>query len=286
MRLIGGRTHNTLCGNRTLTAPCQEWVGFGSLRWMGRTTGNGYWFPLALLGFGLLALLGWDSVRTTEDFGWFAYAPASAEPEIQQTLTGVGFSAYNTAAPLLVTTPAQDLAWTVLITVCLVGTAAWYARRDGRSVRGHVAVAVGGSAAIWICHVIAGIADATAGLGELVPSVGLPLLVLGVLAGAYFWLGPRRRAAAVVSVVCLGAGIAVVLGAWSPGLLDPVLIACGLLALAWYERSRLVVVVAFLVLAALLVVPDGTLRILVPAVIALAAAIVALVRRGGTVSPA
>ncbi len=245
-----------------------------------RTAGRyGYWFPLALLGFGLLALLGWDSMRTVEDFGWFAYAPLPPEPQIQQTITGLGISAsYNTATPLLAI-PAQDWTWTVLITVVLVGTIAWYGRRVGGSVRTYVALAAGASAAIWLLHLIAGLADATAGLGEVVPSVGLPLLGLGVLAGAYFRLGSRRRVVAVVSIASLGAGVAVVLGAWAPGLLDPLLIAVGLLVLAWYERSRLVVVVACLVLTVLIVFPDGTLRTLVPAMVVLAAAIVALVRR-------
>jgi len=250
-----------------------------------RTTGrHAYWFPLTLLGFGLLALLGWDSVRTTEDFGWFAYAPEPSYDNVQQ-LTGVAGS-HNSAVPLLATHPDLSWRWLVLITMCLVGTIAWYARQAGGSVRGHVAPAVGATAAIWLFHLVAGLADATAGFGELVPSAGLPLLVLGVLAGAYHRLGTRRRAAAVISVVCLGGGVAVVLGAWAPGLLDPVLIACGLLALAWYERSRLVAVVSFVVLAALVLVPDGTLRTLVPAVVLLVAAIAALVRRGAPAAPA
>lgn len=239
----------------------------------GRATGDGryeYWFPLVLLGFGLLALLGWDGVRTTEDFGWFAYAPASPDVEFYQELTGMEIS--DATVPLGVGSSRRE--WAVLITAILVGTVAWYAvraRRAGRSVLGYVAVAVGGSAAIWLCHVIAG----TEGLGE----VGLPLLALGALAGAYFRLGTGRRTAAVISVVCLGAGAAVVLGAWLPDLVEPVLVAGGLLGLAWFERSRLVAVVACLVPAALLVFPDGVLRVLVSAVIVLAAAIVALVRR-------
>jgi hypothetical protein len=253
----------------------------------GRTPRDGgYWFPLALLGFGLLTLLGWDSVTTVEDVGWFAYAPAMSEFQNADALVGVEVSVAdnNTTVPLLVTTQAQDMAWTVLITACLVGTVAWYAvraRRAGHPVRRHLVVAVGAGAAVWGCHAVAGIADATAGFGDLVPSVGLPLVVLGVLAGTYHRLGARRRTAAVASVVCLGAGVAVVLGAWSPGLLNPVLIACGLLALGWLERSRLVAVVACLVLTALVVVPDGPLRVLVPAVVVLVAAMAALVRRGG-----
>lgn len=231
----------------------------------------GYWFPLVLLGFGLLALLGWDSVRPAGDFGWFAYTPASADSVIAVD------GGVNTAVPLLVSTPVRDWAWLVLVTVWLVGTVAWYAvraRRAGRRVRGHVAVAVGASAAVWGGHVVAGI-------GDLVPSVGLPLILLGVLAGVYHRLDQRRRTAAVIGAVCLGTGVAVVLDAWSPGLLAPVLIACGLLALARFERSRLVAMVAVVVLVGLVVLPDGTLRMLVPAVVVLVAALSALVRRAG-----
>lgn len=243
----------------------------------GRTVGRyGYWFPLVLLGFGLLALLGWDGVRPVEDVGWFAY---TAEPpyQISQHFHAVSAFYDSSAMPPFVAT-VQSWTWPVLITVVVVGTIAWYGWRAGGSVRGHVAVAVGAGAVIWLVHLVAWVADATAGLGEVVPSVGLPLIGLGVLAGAYFRFG-RRRLVAVIGAVCLGAGVAVVLGAWAPELLDPVLVAAGLLVLAWYERSRLVAVVACLVLTALLVFPDGTLRMLVPAVVVLAAAIVALARR-------
>jgi hypothetical protein len=261
---------------------------------MGERTAEGrygYWFPLALLGFGLLLLLGWESVRTPGDFGWFAYGPASSETE-SVTTTAVAVTpapgGINTAVPLLAYSPVWNWTWTVLITATLVGTVAWYAvraRRAGRSVRRHLVVAAGGVVAVWACHFVAGIADASADPGELIPSVGLPLVVLGVLAGAWAYLrpGPSHRTAATISGCCLLAGVAVLLGAWSPGLLDPVLLACGLLALARFERSRLVAVVACLVLVARLVFPDSTL---VPAVVVFAAAIVALVRRNSTAAPA
>lgn len=250
----------------------------------------GYWFPLALLGFGLLLLLGWESVRTPADFGWFAYGPASSETGFVTT-TAVAVTpapgGVNTAAPLLAYSLVWDWTWTVLITVTLAGTVVWYAvhaRRAGRSVRRHLVVAAGGGVAVWACHFVAGIADVSADPGELIASVGLPLVALGVLAGVWVHLrpGPTHRTAATISVCCLVAGVAVLLGAWSPGLIDPVSLACGLLALAWYERSRLVVVVACLVLAARLALPDGTLSTLVPAVVVFAAVIVALVRRNST----
>jgi len=116
--------------------------------------------------------------------------------------------------------------------------------------------------------------------------VALPLAGLGVLAGAYFWFGPRRRAAAVVSAVCLTTGVSALVGALAYGLVDQLLITCGLLVLAWYERSRLVAVLSVVLLAALLLFPFGILSTLVPAVIVLATAVVALVRRSGRPAPA
>jgi hypothetical protein len=137
-------------------------------------------------------------------------------------------------------------------------------------------------------YVVVGMADTTTDPVKLVTSVGLPLIGLGVLATAwaYFRLGPWRRAAALISAACLVVGVGTVLGAWSPGLLDPVIIAGGLLILSWYERSRLLAVVAVAVLVAMMVFPVGMLSTLIPAVMILAAAIVALVRQSGAPEPA
>lgn len=243
-----------------------------------------------LLGFGLLGLLGWDSVAARED--WFAYAPLSSEPGY--VVEGHAQLTVYYDAPLssgLAGSPLRDWPWAVLITATLVGAVAWYAwraRRAGGSVRAHVALAVGGGIAVPACYVVAGAADAIGDTAGLVPSVGLPLLGLGALTGAwaYFLRGPWRRTAATISVVALVASVGTVLGAWSPGLLDPLLIASGLLVLARYERSRLLAVVAGTVLVALVVFPDGTASMLIPAVIVLATAIVALVRRNGASAPA
>lgn len=244
----------------------------------------GYWFPLALLGFGLLGLLGWDSVRPPEDIGWFAYAPLSSETGDAVEGEAQLSAYYNTALPPGLVGPLRDWPWTVLITVTLVGAVAWYAwdaRRAGRSVRMHVALAVGGAIAVPACYVIAAVAEDITDPVGLIPSVGLPLLVLGGLAGAWAYRlrGAWRATVAAVSVMSLVAGVGTVVGAWSPGLLDAVLITTGVGVLAWYERSRLLVVVACAVLAALVLSPEGTLSMLVPAVIVLAAAIAALARR-------
>jgi hypothetical protein len=241
----------------------------------------GYWFPLAFLGFGLLGLLGWQSVTAARDMDWFAYAP-------QDTAGAIDLHAYQfvASAPAVAGSWRQDRPWAVLVTTALVVAVAWYAwwtRRAGGSVRAHVALAVCGGIAVPACYVVAAAAGAIADPAAMVPSVGLPLVGLGLAAAgwAYFRLGRWRRTAAVTGVVCLTVGGGTVLGAWSPGLLTPVLLTGGLLALAWFERSRTLVVVAGAVLLALVLIPEGTLTTLVPAVVVLAAAIVALVRRSG-----
>lgn len=238
--------------------------------------GYGYWFPLVLLGFGLLAKLAWDVVRP--DLPSIAEAPGAAN-SVAILTPGAQYG------PLPFDTGASPRDWTwLLVTVVLVGTMMWYGVR-ARSVWRHLAVAAGAVVMVLACHVIAGIADAVSEKGELVRSVGLPLVVLGVLTGAYYRFESRRRAVAVVSVVCLAFGVSALLGAEAPGLFDPVVMMCGLLVLAWYEGSRVVAVLAVVVPMAFLAFPYGILSTLVPAVIVLAAAIAALVRRGGARHP-
>lgn len=103
--------------------------------------------------------------------------------------------------------------------------------------------------------------------------------MLGGLAGLWARFGPGRWVSVAISVPCLVFGVATVLGAWWPELFTPVVVAVGLLILAWVERSRFLAVVAGAVLVALVASPAGTWSTLIPAVIVLAAAVVALARR-------
>jgi hypothetical protein len=181
--------------------------------------------------------------------------------------------------------------WLVLVTATLIATVAWYgrrARRAGGSVRMHVALAVGGGITVPAGYIAIAVADANSDPADLVTSVGLPLIGLGVLAAAWahFRLGPGLRVAALIGVVCLVVGVSTVIGTWSPGMLDPVIIAGGLLALARFERSRLLAVVAVAVLVTMAVFPFGTLTMLIPAAMLLATAIVVLVRQSWAVQPA
>lgn len=233
-------------------------------------TGRGYWFPLVLLGFGLLAMLGWDSVP---DHGWFAYAPSPdgmGEYGVGNSVVLVRFEQDQY--------PPRDWPWPVLVTATFVATVAWYGWRAGDPVRRYVALALGGGVAILVGYVATGMADVAHDPAGFVSSVGLPLLALGAVAGAWARLrpGPGRRVAALISVSCLVVGVGTVLGTWAPGLYDPVVIAVGLFVLARLERSRLLAAVAAVVLVAMVVFPTGTLSTLLPAALTLAGAIVAL----------
>jgi hypothetical protein len=113
---------------------------------------------LVLLGFGLLGLLGWDSVRAGQEFGWFSYTPLPPEIGYVAQQNTLIVASYSAGTPFgLGRFPAQGEAWAVLVTATLVATAVWYgwrARRSG-SVRTYVAVAVAGGIAVPAGYVAA-----------------------------------------------------------------------------------------------------------------------------------
>src|SRR3954447_6055900 len=244
-----------------------------------------YWFPLVLLGFGLLGVLASDIVRPAQDIGWFAYSPLPAGSSYVDGDNVVTAVVRVGTPSSLGWQPVQDWRWVLLVTATLVATMAWYgwrSRRAGDPAGEYVALAVGGGIAVPVGYVFADMTAAAADPAGVVTPVGLPLVVLGGL--GVVWartrLGTRWRAVVLAAGVgCLVVGLATVLGAWLPGLYLPVVITGGLLALARFERSRLLALVAVAVLGALLAFPHGELGALIPAVIVPAAAIAALVRR-------
>lgn len=239
---------------------------------MGRR--HAYWFPLVLLGFGLLALLGWENAGPGQDFGWFAY-----EPLDEISLSNTVYVAYYQVTPY----PSRGAVWAWLVVVALVGTAAWYAwqaRRAGEPVRPYVTAGIAGAAAVGACYLSAAVAGSADNTG-VVTTVGLPLLGLAVVAGVWAYLrrGSAWRPPAMLGLGCVAVGLGVTLGDWAPGLVDPVLIAAGLLVLARLERSRLVAVAAGAALIAWIVVPTGVFTTLLPAALLLLAGVAALVTR-------
>jgi hypothetical protein len=207
------------------------------------------WFPLALLGFALLAMVGYSLGYGS----WFAWTPLD---EIHQQGLGtgeVGGTGYATTQAVMFASTAarhavswgpgihaESSAWLVVNIGVYLGTVVFYAvrsRRRGTPIRRRwlVALMLGGPVAILLL-------DLTA-----------------------FW---ELRLDGDVR--------------------GPLLAACGLLVLAWLERSRLLLVVAVLFALADVVLVTGMAGALLAAAILFAGAFVTLLRTprrlpGGTV---
>lgn len=253
----------------------------------------GYWFPLALLGFLLLGLLGLDSASGVAGFGWFAYAPRSGVHMVSGEQYPVG--PVTRYSDLVVFDPEpyprRDWMWMVVVVAAFVATVGWYGwrarRNEGASIGLFLRLAVGGGLAVAIGYLLAEWTARARNPVDLVVSVGLPLLLLGLVAGlwAYFRLGPGRSWTVVISGASLAVGAGTLLGWQAPGLVEPVLIAAGLLVLARYERSILLTIVAVASFVAMAAFPIGPLGTLIPAMLLLAGAIAALARRNHPAAP-
>jgi hypothetical protein len=251
---------------------------------------------LVLLGFLLLGLLGFDSVRSGRDFGWFAYQQPGQWYLSSDQYPGVivgGAGQYSDAALLtfgLWPYPSRGWRWAVLVLVTFVATVIWYgwrARRAGAaSTRSFVRLVLGGALAIVVANVFVAWAGSLPNPAELVTTVGLPVALLGVVAGLYWRLGSGRRWVAMISLFCVFAGACSVLGWLAPPLVDPAIITGGLLGLAWLERSALLAFVAVAAFAGMVIFPAGVLSMLVPAMLLLGGAIAVLVRTAASPGPA
>ncbi|GHF75916.1 hypothetical protein FHX82_002468 [Amycolatopsis bartoniae] len=227
------------------------------------------WFPLALLGFLLLAAALWEMRTPT---GWFAYAPAQGFHV--QFLYGIG-------EPVL--RPAEEpSSWRwgtprqLAVTVALLGTVVWYRRR----------VLLIGGAGLVVVVLSAALAAAARAFGGqvLATAVGVPLVLLGACAGAWVWFRPGYRPAVVAGVVCLALAAYALIAAFDPDLVDVVTAALGLGVLAVLARSVLLGLVAVLFALAGPVFGDGAPGLLGAGAVALAGALAVLGPGGRTMA--
>ncbi|WP_346056843.1 hypothetical protein [Amycolatopsis dongchuanensis] len=222
------------------------------------------WFPLALLGFLLLGAAAWD---LTEHSAWFAYAPIGDDPLVQ---TRYAYAPYQPEPVWEWGTP-----WQVVVALAFLGALGWFAARD-RLPPLRIALVLGaGTAVILLSTAVTALAKATDAQFPTT-ALGAPLAVLGAVAGVWagFRLGPGRRVATAACLVCLT--LAAYLFGASAEAVDPVTAALGLGVLAWYTRSKVPAVAAAAVLVTAIAFSSGTLGLLVPGALVLAAALAVL----------
>ncbi|MFJ8818744.1 hypothetical protein [Amycolatopsis thermoflava] len=220
------------------------------------------WFPLALLGFLLLAATAWD---LTEQSAWFAYSPIGDDPLVQ---TLYGYAPYHPEPVWEWGAP-----WQVVVALAFLGALGWFTvRRDVPPLRAAV-VLLAGAAVILLSAAVTALAKVT-DARFLATALGAPLAVLGLVAGVWAGLRPGRRLATGACLVCLTLA-AYPFGA-SVETVDPVTAALGLGVLAWYTRSKIPAVAAVAVLTTGIFFNGSTLGLLVPGALVLAAALAVL----------
>ncbi|TKG66695.1 hypothetical protein [Prauserella endophytica] len=241
-----------------------------------------YWFPLALLGFGLLGAI---TVRPAAGFGWFAYQPGNE----RRYLTSVSYAEpADVEAGFHVARWSTD-GWQVHVAIAglFLATVGWYAARARKAgtpwpTTRIVAVAAGGALAVegaylGLTHVPKVLTD-----GASAAALSLPLALLGLvsLAGAYFLRGTWRRVTGVLAVVLLGVAVGAVVLPSADEAAAVIVLSAALFLLAWLHRSVLLggVAALFLLTGGAGSAADPA-ALVVPAAVSLLGAMVALVLR-------
>lgn len=259
-----------------------------TLTGMGTRGRPGFWFPLALLGF---LALGSAAFAQGE---WWVDARRTSFPDdgypVATTLYGVEMSQsaerqlhvlspgamYGTTGWSSTSTPEY---WLFGMTLVLLASIAWYAHGSGR-VRAFVLATVCGVVTIVAFPCMMWIVEKTP---DLAPTIAGSLLAIGLCAAAwvYFQLGRGKSVLTVISMVTLAVGATGLLATWTSYRADQLLVASGLLVLAWWERSLLLAALT----AVLLVIGAVSLPTLIELVLVtgllFACSFVALARSGG-----
>ncbi|SFB38627.1 hypothetical protein SAMN05216266_109271 [Amycolatopsis marina] len=240
-----------------------------------------YWFPLALLGFFLLAL---TAPHAEHDFGWMAYGPVPDDLPFYGSVL-VSARSNGKIDAFHVGTAHYWQGWFLAVLVLYLATVAWYVlrlRSTGVTVswwRG-VAVGLGGSLVLWLGHEVLDVVDRpTPSSAFATTGVSLVLLGLCALAWSRFGGGKYRRTTAVLGVVLIGLVAAAGLVVLVPGSADIVVVSAALLALGRLERSGLLTAVSVLFLVAGLFLTPGSLATQTGAAVMFGGVIAALLRR-------
>jgi hypothetical protein len=247
---------------------------------MGSRGRYAFWFPLVLLGFLMLGGI----VLANRANAWSSLMPADAGYQATGQLRGLGMSRENERGLTLVTSvyiraPSSlpDEYWIAGVLVILLATLVWYAWGSGR---------VGEFVWTGICGLfgVVGFLMVTVVVEtqpELVVTVGGSLVALGLCAAAwvYFGLGPAKRAVTAVGVLALLLGTSALLLDQTSLRSDQLLVAVGLLTLAWLERSLPLAAVALVFLTAGWIFLPGVAGLALGSAVLLAGGIGALVLR-------
>ncbi|MDT7724659.1 MAG: hypothetical protein QOI21_1235 [Actinomycetota bacterium] len=237
-----------------------------------------FWFPLALLGF---VLIGLALVSPGNAGGPFPLLnPAGSGYRMEQELHAYAVAVTRVSTDNFHVLEQHTDYWSYLVALVFVATVAWYAVRAAtpRPWRKLITVTVGGLLALPVAEVVA---DGMASHGDGREMLGtvmslFALLGAGGAAWAYFRLGTGRGAAIVIALMFCPLAVYGWLVSLLPQTAEALVPGLGLLALAWFERSRLLASVTAAFLLVVVVFTSGSAALLVPAAVMLAGALAAL----------
>nr|CEL17788.1 hypothetical protein [Kibdelosporangium sp. MJ126-NF4] len=206
---------------------------------------------------------------------------------IAQSVTGLGMSSgYETSLlePGVVYSPSDWLPigsseyWLAGAALALLAVIVWYARGSGR-VGAFTLAAVWGVVGIGLFMYTMWMIEQSR---NIMPEMAVWLIATGLCAAGWAYFRPERWQTTLtsISVVTLAVGVTGLLTAWTNYRADELLVAGGLVLLAWWERSWLVAALAGAILAIEAVPMPTLIQLVLVTGLLFGGAFVALLLRG------